>query len=136
MADAKPTHLAQVAVTVRDVERAKAWYRDTLGLTHLFDAPPGLTFFQCGQTRLMLTQPEGPETVGNSILYYAVADAAGTQRELAAGGVLFEESAKCIARVAGTDVWLAICRDSEGNLVGLMSEVQSAQAGPVQASDT
>ncbi len=122
MAGAYPTHLAQVAVAVRDVERAKGWYRDVLGLTHLFDAPPGLSFFQCGRTRLMLSQPEGPETAGNSILYYAVADAAEAQRALRALDVTFEEDARCIARVGDKDVWLAICRDSEGNLVGLMSE--------------
>lgn len=122
MAGANPTHLAQVAVAVRDVERAKGWYRDVLGLTHLFDAPPGLSFFQCGRTRLMLSQPAGPETAGNSILYYAVADAAEAQRALRAHGVAFEEDARCIARVGDKDVWLAICRDSEGNLVGLMSE--------------
>ncbi len=122
MAGADPTHLAQVAIAVRDLERAKSWYRDVLGLPHLFDAPPGLSFFQCGQTRLMLSQPEGPETAGNSILYYAVADAAEAQRALGAHGVTFEEDARCIARVADKDVWLAICRDSEGNLVGLMSE--------------
>ena len=122
MAETGPTHVAQIAITVRDVERAKSWYSDVLGLAHLFDAPPGLSFLQCGETRLMLSQPEGPETVGNSILYYAVDDAAAAQRGLMAQGVLFEEDAKCIARVAGKDVWLAICRDSEGNLVGLMSE--------------
>ncbi len=122
MAGVQPTHLAQIAVTVRDVERAKSFYRDRLGLTHLFDAPPGLCFFQCGETRLMLSQPEGPETVGNSILHYAVADAAAAQRELEAAGVAFEEGARRIAVVGGREVWLAICRDSEGNLIGLMSE--------------
>ena len=122
MAEVKPTHLAQVAITIRDLERAKSFYKDVLGLRHLFDAPPGLSFFQCGETRLMLSQPEGPETVGNSILYYAVPDAAEAHRSLLAAGVRFEEEAKCIARVGGNDVWLAICRDSEGNLLGLMSE--------------
>ena len=122
MEKVNPTHLAQVAITIRDLERAKAFYRDTLGLTHLFDAPPGLSFFQCGETRLMLSQPEGPETVGNSILYYAVPDAGAAQRSLAAQGVAFEEEAKCIARVDNVDIWLAVCRDSEGNLLGLMSE--------------
>jgi methylmalonyl-CoA/ethylmalonyl-CoA epimerase len=121
MADVKPTHLAQVAVTIRDLERAKAFYRDVLELKHLFDAPPGLTFFQCGQTRLMLSQPEGPETVGNSILYYGVEDVAAAHRALAGKGVAFEEGPRCIAKVEGRDVWLAICRDSEGNLLGLMS---------------
>jgi methylmalonyl-CoA/ethylmalonyl-CoA epimerase len=122
MTGIQPTRIAQIAVTIRDLERAKAFYRDTLGLTHLFDAPPGLSFFQCGETRLMLSQPEGPETAGNSILYYGVADAAAASRALTDKGVTLEEEAKCIARVGGKDIWLAIARDSEGNLIGLMSE--------------
>jgi methylmalonyl-CoA/ethylmalonyl-CoA epimerase len=118
----QPTHIAQVAIPVHDVERAKRFYGERLGLAHLFDAPPGLAFFQCGATRLMLSQPEGPETAGSSILYYAVADAREAQRRLAEEGVVFEQEAHCVARVAGNDIWLAICRDSEGNLIGLMSE--------------
>jgi methylmalonyl-CoA/ethylmalonyl-CoA epimerase len=113
--------LAQVAVTVRDVARAKAFYGEVLGLPHLFDAPPGLSFFQAGETRLMLSQPEGPETVGNSILYYGVEDVAAAHRAMAAQGVAFEEEPRVIARVDGRDIVLAICRDSEGNLLGLIS---------------
>ena len=122
MASVQPTHVAQIAVPVHDLERAKAFYGETLGLQHLFDAPPGLSFFRCGETRLMLSQPEGPETAASSIVYYAVPDAAEAQRGLAAAGVTFEEEARCIARVGDKDVWLAVCRDSEGNLVGLLSE--------------
>ena len=122
MASIHPTHLAQVAIPVHDLERAKAFYRERLGLAHLFDAPPGLSFFQCGETRLMLSQPEGPETAAGSILYYAVPDAAAAQARLAEDGILFEEEARCIARVGDRDIWLAVCRDSEGNLLGLMSE--------------
>ncbi len=117
-----PSHLAQIAIPVRDLDRARTFYRDTLGLTHLFDAPPGLAFFQCGQTRLMLSQPEGPETAGSSILYYAVPDARAAEAELAAAGVTFDQAAHLIARVADKDIWLAITRDSEGNLIGMMSE--------------
>jgi methylmalonyl-CoA/ethylmalonyl-CoA epimerase len=118
----RPSHLAQVAIPVRDLDRARAFYRDALGLAHLFDAPPGLAFFQCGATRLMLSQPEGPETAGSSLLYYAVPDAAAAQADLAGAGVPFDEDARCIARVGEKDIWLAVCRDSEGNLLGLMSE--------------
>ena len=118
----RPTHLAQVAIPIHDLERAKAFYGERLGLTHLFDAPPGLSFFQCGETRLMLSQPEGPETAAASILYYAVADAAEAQSALQQAGTTFESDAHCIAQVDGRDIWLAICRDSEGNLLGLMSE--------------
>ena len=122
MSGMQPTHIAQIAITVGELERAKSFYRDVLGLTHLFDAPPGLSFFQCGETRLMLSRPEGPETSGNSILYYAVEDAEAAYRRLAADGVRFEEEPKRIARVGTKDVWLAIARDSEDNLIGLMSE--------------
>ena len=122
----RPSHLAQVAIPVRDLDRARIFYRDTLGLDHLFDAPPGLAFFQCGQTRLMLSQPEGPETAASSILYYAVPDAAAAQAELAGAGIAFDEGARCIARVGDKDIWLAVCRDSEGNLLGLMSEQPAA----------
>ena len=122
MPSIRPDRIAQIAVPVRDLERAKAFYADTLGLDHLFDAPPGLAFFRCGETRLMLSRPEGPQTAGSSILYYAVPSARAAQAALAAGGVRFEEEARLIARVGEHDVWLAVCRDSEGNLLGLMSE--------------
>ena len=125
MASIQPTRIAQVAVPIHDLERAKRFYAERLGLPHLFDAPPGLSFFQCGETRLMLSQPEGPETAGCSILYYAVPSAREAQRSLAAAGVTFEEEAVRIAQVGGRDVWLAICRDSEGNLLGLMSEEEA-----------
>ena len=122
MSRLEPTHIAQIAVTVDDLERAKLFYRDALGLTHLFDAPPGLSFFQCGETRLMLSRPEGATAPANSILYYAVEDAEAAYRRLAAEGVRFEEEPKRIATVGGKDIWLAIARDSEDALFGLMSE--------------
>ncbi len=40
MADVRPAHLAQAAIVIRDQDRAKSFYRDKLGLRHLFDAPP------------------------------------------------------------------------------------------------
>ena len=122
MPSIQPSRIAQIAIPVHDLDRARHFYTDRLGLAHLFDAPPGLAFFQCGETRLMLSQPEGPETAAASILYYAVADAREARAALAADGVVFEEDARCIARVGDRDVWLAVCRDSEGNLIGLMSE--------------
>jgi methylmalonyl-CoA/ethylmalonyl-CoA epimerase len=113
--------LAQVAVTVRDLDRAKAFYGEILGLPHLFDAPPGLAFFQCGDTRLMLSQPEGPETAGNSILYYGVEDVDSAYSAMRDRGIAFEEAPRRIAEVDGKPIHLAICRDSEGNLLGLIS---------------
>ena len=121
MAGAVPNRVAQIAITIQDLERAKRFYGDVLGLKHLFDAPPGLSFFQCGETRLMLSRPEGPETAGNSILYYGVEDVDSMYRAMQAQGVAFDEPPRCIAQVEGRDIWLAICRDSESNLLGLIS---------------
>ena len=126
MSMSSPRRIAQIALAVRDVERAKLFYRDILGLRHLFDAPPGLSFFQCGETRLMLAPPEGPETSGNSILYYDVEDMEQAHRSLADQGVVFESEPHFIATVAGKDLWLAICRDPDGNMIGLMSEKATA----------
>lgn len=126
MTGIEPTRIAQIAVPVEDPHRAKSFYRDVLGLPHLFDAPPALSFFQCGETRLMLSMPEGPDTAGSSILYYGVADARAACTALAEQGVRVEEAARIVARVDGKDVWLAIVRDSEGNLLGLMSEHRGA----------
>ena len=116
-----PTRLAQVAITVEDLDRAKAFYRDVLGLPHLFDAPPGLAFFQCGETRLMLSRPEAPGTAGRSILYYGVEDVESAYEEMRGKGVAFDEAPRRIAEVDGKPIHLAIGRDSEGNLFGLIS---------------
>ena len=116
-----PNRLAQVAIVVEDLERAKRFYGDTLGLPHLFDAPPGLSFFQCGETRLMLSRPEGPDSAGGSILYYGVDDVAAAYDEMRAGGVAFDEPPRRIAEVDGQPIHLAICRDGEGNRLGLIS---------------
>ncbi|MDP8993571.1 MAG: VOC family protein [Pseudomonadota bacterium] len=122
MTAASPKSIAQIAIAVRDLERAKSFYRDTLGLEWIADAPPGLSFFRCGEVRLMLSRAEGPETSGNSILYYAVEDAAAAHAALAAAGVSFEQAPHVVGRLGEVEVTLAVCRDSEGNLLGLMSE--------------
>ena len=116
-----PNRLAQVAITVADLDRAKAFYGGILGLPHLFDAAPGLSFFQCGETRLMLSRPESPDGAGSSILYYGVDDVAAAYEEMRAGGIAFEEPPRRIAEVDGKPIHLAICRDGEGNMLGLIS---------------
>jgi methylmalonyl-CoA/ethylmalonyl-CoA epimerase len=51
--------IGQIAVLVRDADRAVRFYRDTLGLRLLFQTAPALTVFDCGGVRIMLIQPEG-----------------------------------------------------------------------------
>jgi len=65
------THLGQIAINAKDVERATAFYQDKLGLRLLFRAPPGLAFFACGGMRLMLSRAEKPEfDHPSSVLYF------------------------------------------------------------------
>lgn len=122
MAEIRPTRVAQVAIVVRDLERAKRFYGDLLGLAWLFDAPPGMAFFQCGETRLMLAPPQEGEAVGTPIVYYQVDDVDAAHRSLTERGVAFDSAPHFVARLPAGDLWLAICRDPDGNMVGLMSE--------------
>jgi methylmalonyl-CoA/ethylmalonyl-CoA epimerase len=117
-----PSHISQIGIHVTDLDRAKAFYGESLGLTHLFDAPPRLAFYQCGRTRLMLAENRQLACEGGTILYYAVDDAGDAQAALAAAGAGFAEDARVIARVGDKDVWLAVTSDGVGNHVGLMSE--------------
>src|SRR5689334_2166673 len=67
--------IGQLAIRAQDLDRAVAFYRDVLGLRLLFQAPPGLAFFDCGGVRLMLSRPEGAEhDHPASIVYYVVDD--------------------------------------------------------------
>ena len=118
------TAIHQVAVNVKDVDRARSFYRDKLGLRHLFDGGPKLAFFDCGGVRLMLDIPEQAEFQHPpSILYYKVDDIAAAHRELQGKGVRFEDEPHVIAKLPTHVLWMTFARDSEGNVFALMSEV-------------
>jgi methylmalonyl-CoA/ethylmalonyl-CoA epimerase len=120
------SRLGQICINVHDLERATAFYRDTLGLPLLFTAG-GMAFFECGGVRLMLARPEKPEfDHPSSVLYFSVPDIAGAHRQMLAGGVRFEGEPHLIAKMPVYDLWMAFFRDSEENLLALMSEVASA----------
>jgi len=118
--------IGQIAVTAHDINRAVAFYRDRLGLNLLFTAGK-LAFFDCGGVRLMLDMPEKPEfDHPSSILYFAVPDISSAHRQLLANGVHFEDEPHVIARMPDHDLWMTFFRDSENNLLALMSEVRRA----------
>jgi methylmalonyl-CoA/ethylmalonyl-CoA epimerase len=117
--------IRQISVAVQDLPRAVAFYRDTLGLPLLFEAPPALAFFDCGGVRLMLSPQElDTAAAGTSIIYYLVDDIAAAHTLLARRGAAFDDAPHVIARMPDHDLWLTVCKDSEGNHVGLMSEVR------------
>jgi len=119
------SRISQIAIVCKDVERAKTFYRDVLGLPHLFDAPPGLSFFQCGAVRLMLSRAEGDAT-GTSALYFQVSDIEHAAQRLSLRGATVGEPHK-IAKMPDHELWLAEFRDSEGNVMALMEEKRPAE---------
>ena len=114
--------IGQIALVAADVERAKRFYRDTLGIRHLFDAPPKMTFFDCGGIRLLLGEPEdgAPKTSG-SVLYFTVPDIAGAHETLVARDVTFIQPPHLVTRLPQGELWLAFFHDSEGNTLALLS---------------
>lgn len=120
-----PPALGQVAITVADVGKAVAFYRDVLGLTFLFSPHENLAFLQAGEVRLMLSTPQGHGEPGqNSPLYFKVTAITETHAALVAKGATDERAPAMVALMPDHDLWMGFLRDPEGNLVGLMEEVR------------
>jgi len=116
--------LTQVAQRATDLDRAAAFYTELLGEppTGSFD-PPGLLFFDLDGTRLLLECGAASAT-----LYLQVASVRERIEELRAAGVTIEAEPHVIFThtddslgPAGTEEWQGFIRDSEDNLVGLVS---------------
>ena len=118
--------IGQIAILVKDVARATAFYREKLGMKHLFSTG-NLSFFDCGGVRLMLDKPEKPES-GTSIIYFKVSQIDAAHDEMKSRGVEFVDKPHLIAKLPDHDLWMTFFRDSEENLMGLMSEVRPPQA--------
>jgi catechol 2,3-dioxygenase-like lactoylglutathione lyase family enzyme len=115
-------HIGQVARSVSDIQASGNWYRDVLGLPHLFTFGT-LAFFDCGGTRLMLSQQGGARP--ESILYLRVPDIVAAYETLQTRGVSFTHAPHMIHRHAdGTEEWMAFFEDPDGRPLGLMSAVK------------
>jgi DNA-binding CsgD family transcriptional regulator/catechol 2,3-dioxygenase-like lactoylglutathione lyase family enzyme len=116
--------IGQIARPVRDVARAEAWYRDVLGLPHLYTYGD-LAFFDCGGTRLMLTAEGGAQAP--AILYFRVEDIQAAYDELRSRGVEFEGAPHMIFRhPSGTEEWMAFFTDPDGHHLAVMAQVPAA----------
>jgi methylmalonyl-CoA/ethylmalonyl-CoA epimerase len=116
------SRIHQISMRAHDVDRAVRFYRDALGLSFLFAAPPRLAFFDCDGVRLMLSTPEPGFDHPGSVVYFAVDDIRQAHEALTSRGVAFRTAPHKIATLADREVWLADFEDSEGNTLALMSE--------------
>jgi len=115
--------IGQTAVPVQDIERATAFYRDTLGLRFLFEVPGRMSFFDCDGVRLMLSVPEGTHNYPGTILYFRVDSIERAHRILRERGVEFLDSPHRVADLGTRELWLTFFRDCEQTVLALMSEV-------------
>ena len=121
--DNKISEIGQLALTVGDVSKALAFYRDILGLQFLFSPSANLAFLQCGATRLMLTTPQGAGEIGkNSIAYFKVSNIEEFFVATTAAGAVSEREPQLAAKMPDHELWIGFLKDPDGNLVGLMEE--------------
>jgi methylmalonyl-CoA/ethylmalonyl-CoA epimerase len=113
--------IGQIAMTVTDVPRAIAFYRDTLGIRLLFEVS-NMGFFDCGGVRLMLSASEKPGESYASVLYFKVADIDAAYAALRLRDVAFEREPHLIAKMPDHELWMAFFRDPDRNLLALMCE--------------
>ena len=119
--------IAQVSLYARDVARTESFYRDTLGLPHVFTFGD-LAFFDMGGVRLYLHAVDEEKWRPGSHLYFLVDDIDAAFEELKQRGVKFSGAPHRIFTndETGEEEWLAFFEDSEGNGLAITSRVAPA----------
>ena len=116
------TSVGQVALHVTSVSEAETFYRDVLGLPHLYTFGD-LAFFDAGGTRIYLQAVEPERWVAGSIIYFRVGDVHAAYDKLTAVDVHWSGAPHMIHRHDdGTEEWMAFFTDPSGNTLALMSQ--------------
>jgi catechol 2,3-dioxygenase-like lactoylglutathione lyase family enzyme len=115
--------IGQIARPVGDVAAAVRWYGEVLGLPHLYTYG-NLAFFDCGGTRLFLS--EGEATGPPSVLYFRVGDIQSAYDELCSRGVEFTHAPHMIFKHdSGMEEWMAFFTDPDGHPLAIMAQVEA-----------
>jgi catechol 2,3-dioxygenase-like lactoylglutathione lyase family enzyme len=115
--------LAQVHISVTDLDRSVAFYRDTLGIPLLFQVPGRpMAFMDSGQVRLYLGVPERPEFRTKVLVYFAVDDVEAEQDRLAGLGCEFGGRPHLTHSDGTTELWMSFTTDPDGHHVALIEE--------------
>ena len=126
--------IGQVSLFARDIARVEAFYRDTLGLPHLFTFGD-LAFFDAAGHAPVRPCRAGGRWKPSSVLYFRVDDIRASFAALEAEGVRTTGAPHLIHRHAdsGVEEWMAFFEDGEGNTLAIMSRVAPEDAGAIQA---
>ena len=115
--------VGQIHISVTDVPKAVAFYRDVLGIPLLFEVPAQqMAFFASGDVRLYLGVPESARFAGHATLYFRVDDIDAEYARLTALGVPFAGAPHVVHRDAGGELWMADFTDPDGNNLVLMQQ--------------
>ena len=125
MLDKSATH---ATLPAQDIERAKKFYNEKLGLTPT-DATEGGVTYKTGDTEFLLFPSSGKASGDHTQLSFSVADIDATVKELQGRGVKFIEydtpdlkTVNGIADLGGSrGGWL---KDSEGNLLAVFQRAK------------
>ena len=119
--------IGQLHVSVSDLDESLRFYRDVLGLPHLFSYP-GMAFLDAGGVRLYLSAPEDERFRSRPVVYYQVDDAAEAFAEVTGRGAPQVSAPHVVHREGDTELWMAFVADPDGTPVGLMAQRQAAPA--------
>ncbi|MGB3441309.1 MAG: VOC family protein [Actinophytocola sp.] len=127
---------AATRLPAQDLDRARAFYAEKLGLTPVEERPGGL-LYQCGNTKFALFGSSGRPSGEHTQMGWTVDDIEAVVDELRRRGVRFEQvdvpGLRTVGDIAdvqgnypslGTGERAAWFRDSEGNLLGIGQPVR------------
>jgi catechol 2,3-dioxygenase-like lactoylglutathione lyase family enzyme len=115
--------LAQIHISVTDLDRSVAFYQDVLGIPLLFRVPgQPMAFLASGDVRLYLGVPEKPEFTSHVVLYFRTDDLDAEHERLTGQGVTFLEAPRVVHRDGTTELWMAFFTDPDGHQLGIMQE--------------
>jgi catechol 2,3-dioxygenase-like lactoylglutathione lyase family enzyme len=115
--------LGQIHLTVTDLDRSVAFYRDVLGIPLMFVVPgQPMAFFMSGDVRLYLGKPESPEFVTKSMLYFWVEDMDAEFERITAAGVEIADVPHVVHRDDSIELWMSAFHDPDGHHLVLMQE--------------
>ena len=136
MTQSRPT-VGQIHITVTDLDRSVAFYRDVLGLEHLFTVPgQPMAFFDAGGVRLYLGRTEDERYVSRPTIYYRVDDLDTSWAEITARGAKEISGPQRVHRDGVIELWMAFVADPDDIPVGLMQERPADPTSATQQSPT
>ncbi|AMO86684.1 putative lactoylglutathione lyase -like protein [Solibacillus isronensis B3W22] len=116
--------IGQIAVPIKNVERAIEFYKEVLELPLLFNTE-NMAFFDCNGQRLLLSLPEKDEFANSSsVIYFQVEDIKKSIEKLIEKGVSFIDQPHVVAKMGNTETWMTFFKDTEGNTHAFMCELQ------------